>query len=473
MAIVVLQVYWLYTSYIEQKARFNADIESALSATEIHMMIDKALIGSSNQFSQSQDANRVSQALGQVLSKLNLNDGGSGGNEKDTMIITMSAQRDPALLDSAPSDGVLTRSTITKSEQGLSMSPGNMEAPNRSIALAQSKELFASELNKRQIRTPFELAIKTSTNTFVASTIDSSKFERIPIKSSNETAAIPFLPNGERLQAAFPDANLYLLRRMAWTLSITFLLIIICGCSFGFMLVSFFRQKRLSDIRNDFLNNMTHELKTPISSVSLAMELMQSEQASGRSKEEYITIAQHELKRLTMLVDKILKMAAFDRAEIRLSKERFEVEAWAQEVITNMKPLLESSSAMVSLKVSPEHLHIHGDKTHLTNVLQNLIDNAIKYNESPSPSIRVEVLGNQQKTSIIVADNGKGIPGQYLSKVFDKFFRVPAGNRHDVKGYGLGLSYVKSVIDLHGGSVGVVSQEGVGSTFTIIIPQDD
>lgn len=460
LAIVALQIYWLVTSFSEQKARFKADIESALTATAVHMLVTHMTPERGNA--------SLTQA---AYTTVSFDWGNFAGQGNDTQIIG----NDTVII-------AVTRDISTQqkgrlpTEQRVYTAPemsgnGLADTSGRRVQLVACQNTFRKELLKRQIQVPFELAIIGQNNQWIIATTDSAHFAHIPIKSGNKLDAIPFLPTNDRLQAAFPDANLYLLRRMAWTLSITTLLILICGLSFGYLLHYFFRHKRLSDIRNDFLNNMTHELKTPVTAVSVAMELMQTSSAQGRPKQDYIAMAQKELGRLTMLVDKILKMAAFDREEITLHREVFDAATWAAQTVEHMRPILDNLGATVTLTIQPQTLQIYADRTHLTNVLQNLLENALKYNKRPAPTIVVQLQMNAHSLTISVKDDGIGIPAVYLEKVFDRFFRVPTGDRHDVKGYGLGLSYVKSIVSLHGGNVEVISKEGVGSTFTIAIPQ--
>jgi signal transduction histidine kinase len=236
----------------------------------------------------------------------------------------------------------------------------------------------------------------------------------------------------------------------------------------------FFKQKRMADIRNDFLNNMTHELKTPISSVAIALEMIQDERhkLSDEKKRDYARIAQGELKRLTLLVEKVLKMAAFDKGEIQIKREHFQASSWLQDILASMRPVFETAGAQVNISVDPEALQLYADKTHITNILTNLVENALKYNDKPEPVINIAIGEEGNDTVLSVTDNGRGIPAAYVSKVLDKFFRVPAGDQHDIKGYGLGLSYVKAAVELHGGTIAVKSALGQGSTFTIHLPKN-
>ena len=178
------------------------------------------------------------------------------------------------------------------------------------------------------------------------------------------------------------------------------------------------------------------------------------------------------MQRLTMLIDRVLKMAAFDHNEVAPVKARLSVSDLVQTVISNLHTLIENAGVEVTVKTTSDTLTVSGDKEQLTHALQNLLENAIKYNDKPMPLIGFDIKGDDSGVTISLADNGKGIPQAFIAKVFDKFFRVPSGDVHDIKGYGLGLSYVKAIATLHGGTVTVSSKEKEGSVFTLFLPNN-
>ncbi len=470
--IVALQAYWLWTSYTDQRNRFNADVENAMVATMVKQSFTGPLMGgASDKFSII-----FNEGLGDVLatisSKLprdmkklsnlhiNIGDTTGLGHLTDSVGAALSPASNNA--DSA----------FAAFAKNLAENMKKAPKPSMLQMLAGARKRLTMELNRRGIYTPFEIALLDSNNHFVTATTDTARFAGIPVKSALSSYDINDAMAGYQFQSAFPDANLHLLRRMGWTLSVTALLILLCAVSFTLLLRLFFRQKRLSDIRSDFLNNMTHELKTPIASVSVALELMQDTRRSvpEAARQEYLSIAQGELKRLTMLVEKVLKMAAFEKSEIRIAPESFLATSWLADVVASLRPVLEAADAQLTTRVQPELLLLWADRTHLTNVLQNLLENALKYTDKPVPQVEVRIYQENGMATLEVSDNGKGIPAAYVDRVFDKFFRVPTGDRHDTKGYGLGLSYVKAVAELHGGTVRVVSTPGAGSAFFVRLP---
>ncbi|RYY10111.1 MAG: HAMP domain-containing histidine kinase, partial [Chitinophagaceae bacterium] len=232
------------------------------------------------------------------------------------------------------------------------------------------------------------------------------------------------------------------------------------------------QQRRLTQLKNDFISNITHELKTPIATVSVAVEAMKSFNALADPKrtEEYLTISANELQRLSMLVDKVLKLSMFEKQEIELKKESFDLKQLIEEVVASMRLQFEKYRATVEMDLPAIPVLFIADRHHVTSVIYNLLDNALKYSNT-APLLMVRLHETETETIFSVEDNGKGIPAEYRDKVFDKFFRVPTGDQHNVKGYGLGLSYVAYVIERHDGNISLRSEEGIGSTFTVTFPK--
>jgi signal transduction histidine kinase len=258
---------------------------------------------------------------------------------------------------------------------------------------------------------------------------------------------------------------------MFWLLLATVLLVGCTSYCFGYMLHTILKQKKLSEIKNDFINNMTHELKTPITTVSAAVQALQHFDAlrdTARTR-SYLDMAEKQLQRLSGLVEKVLDTAASEKEELVLHPEKVNLAELLEEVV-NIHKLNASKPVSFDIYISLPDPEIMADKTHLGNALSNLVDNAIKYSkEKAEISIRCRKQGND--LMIRIRDKGIGIPKAYQHNIFEKFFRVPTGNLHDVKGFGLGLSYVRSVITRHHGTIRVQSEEGKGTEFIIILPQ--
>ncbi len=265
-----------------------------------------------------------------------------------------------------------------------------------------------------------------------------------------------------------------LLSKIAWQMFFSVLMLAIAITSFVFLYKHLKAQHRLTAIKNDFISNITHELKTPIATVHVAIEALQNFGVASdpvRSK-EYLNIGAAELQRLSLLVDKVLKLSMFENKEIALNKENFNLKQIATEVIDTMKLQIDKLHAKVNFECTGTDFLMYADRIHITSVLYNLLDNALKYSKE-NPEINVAINEFSNYVEITVKDNGIGIAPAYKNKIFDKFFRVPTGNVHNTKGYGLGLSYVNDIIKRHHGFIHVDSQEGIGSSFKIQLPKGE
>ncbi|MBE7171891.1 MAG: HAMP domain-containing histidine kinase [Williamsia sp.] len=275
-------------------------------------------------------------------------------------------------------------------------------------------------------------------------------------------------------QLLLTDTRSYLLKKIS--LPILFSVLLIGTTLFSFLILyrNLLRQRRLTEMKNEFISNISHELKTPIATVGVAIEALKSFHAldDPQKTREYLDISSNELQRLGLLVDKVLKLSLFERKQMQLNKESFDFKELIQEVLGSMKPLFNKQAAEVSFNWKEDDFMIQADKLHLTSVVYNLVDNALKYS-GDAPRVQLDLSRQKDVFKLSVTDNGIGIEKEYRSKVFDKFFRVPTGNRHQVKGYGLGLSYVSEIIRRHMGYVQVVSEPGHGSSFIVMIPIEE
>lgn len=263
----------------------------------------------------------------------------------------------------------------------------------------------------------------------------------------------------------------YMFAKLKMPVLFSLLLVGITIFSFVLLYRNMIKQHRLAELKNEFISNITHELKTPIATVGVAIEALKNFNAidDAERTKEYLDISQNELQRLNLLVDKVLKLAVFEKKEIELKKEWFDCRQLADEVMNSMKLQFEKCHAKVNLETEGDNFTIEADKLHITSVIYNLLDNALKYSKE-NPVITVRLKAKEQHIELSVEDNGIGIPAEYKGKVFDKFFRVPTGDKHNAKGYGLGLSYVSEVIKRHHGFITVDSEFGKGSIFTAYIP---
>jgi len=273
------------------------------------------------------------------------------------------------------------------------------------------------------------------------------------------------------LSIFFPNQNKYLLRTMWLLLTISTMFILVIIFSFSFTVSTIIRQKKVSEIKNDFINNMTHELKTPISTISLACQALGDPDIKSREGivDNYINVIADENIRLAMVVENVLRTAVMDKGELKLKIVDINVNEVVDQVLQNMKIQLEQRGGSFITDLQATNTLIEADKIHLTNVVFNLVDNALKYTEK-IPVIKVGTRNEAQGIVVFVEDNGIGISKDNQKKIFDKLYRVPTGNVHNVKGFGLGLSYVKAIVDKHNGWIKVKSEPSKGSRFEILIP---
>ncbi len=274
------------------------------------------------------------------------------------------------------------------------------------------------------------------------------------------------------LNIYFPKRSGYLLKQTGLSIIPTIILTGFLIGIFVYTILVIFRQKKLSNIKNDFINNMTHELKTPISTISLASQMLQDGSiANTPTMIDHVSkVINQESKRLSFQVEKVLQMAVFNEGKLKFKFKEFDVNKMINTVVSNFELRVKSKNGTLKANVADGILMMKGDEVHVTNVIFNLLDNAVKYSKD-IPEIEVSTESNNGNVIISVKDNGIGISKDHHAQIFDRFFRVPTGNVHNVKGFGLGLSYVKKIVDSHEGKIKVDSAINKGTKFSIIFPQ--
>lgn len=339
--------------------------------------------------------------------------------------------------------------------------------------------LFLHQVLKRTLQDqgidlPYTVSINENRFAFDPATGDDI---HVSVPKNRSTHQVVLYPNGQIanqtfLNLVFPDQSSFLLKSI-WREAAGSLLFsgIILLC-FGLTVKTIVRQKRLSEMKNDFINNMTHELKTPIATIGLAAETLsrQKESLDPDFVSRYTGIILEENNRINRQVERVLQAAQFDRNEIQLDLQPVDLNEILDQAISHFQLQVENRGGNIlsNFEGTPS---IEGDSQHLTNVVSNLLDNANKY--SPDmPTISVTTKVSPTHVHIIVSDQGKGIPDSMQEEIFTRFYRVSTRDLHEVKGFGLGLSYVKEVVEAHGGQIGVKSKVGKGSIFTIVLPRN-
>lgn len=333
----------------------------------------------------------------------------------------------------------------------------DVDALQDSLRINEIERAYVRKLAEQNLEVPFTI-----------SRVKTNEDENEPRRFNEVTLGFA---NPVTYQLTLGDTGPLLLKRISAAILFSVFLVGFTILSFLLLYRNLIRQKKLADIKNEFISNITHELKTPIATVSVAIEALRSFGASlnPQKSKEYLDISANELQRLSLLVDKVLKLSMFEKKEIELRYEPLNMRQLVDEVTSSMRLQFEKKNAQVTVK-SEGDTCVEGDRLHLVSVLFNLLDNALKYSSS-EPEISILIRDAGTNLQLVVTDNGIGIPQEYHHRIFEKFFRVPHGNVHDAKGYGLGLSYVSHVIEKHKGTIEVDSLEGEGSRFLITLPK--
>ena len=288
------------------------------------------------------------------------------------------------------------------------------------------------------------------------------------------SAKLPWKTDGHYFTVVFPNVMAKTIEEPTEFISpwiYVTIIVVLVMIFFGYTITVILRQKRLSEVKTDFINNMTHELKTPISTIGLSSEmLMRTDFTNEPEKlQRYASIIFKENKRLENQVERVLNVAKLDKEELTLKKEDVDVHELLTEAKENFDINQLEQGGSIQLELQAGTPVIHADPVHVTNVVYNLLDNAVKYCDK-KPVINVKTVNDKKGLQIEITDNGIGMKREDLKMIFDKFYRVPTGNLHNVKGFGLGLYYVKLIIDSHGGKIDVKSKPGEGTTFSVFLP---
>jgi len=443
--IVAFQAYWLNKNYREEKRLFT--IRTNLLFRETLMKLQTARLH-----------------LDSAKVKIIKNDGPVAVPGKSAMIVVSLNHNDTLRKDGQDS----TRSFFYRQE---AWDGGNkvydfltiIDSLQDSITVREVESAYTAALTREGIHIPF----------IITTTKASRKPPGFPPELDDNKVLIGF--SRPILYQANPaeDPAWYLIRKISPQIFFSLLLVGVTIFSFLLLYRNWQKQRKLTLLKNDFISNITHELKTPIATVSVAVEALRNFNAlqDPVRTREYLDISAGELQRLSLLVDKVLKLSMFERQEIELKNDHFDLQSLMEDVVASMRLQLEKYEARLTLSAQGSDFRLRADKLHITSVIFNLLDNALKYTPA-HPLIQVELLEDREIVAFSVTDNGIGIPAAYRSRIFEKFFRVPTGDRHNVKGYGLGLSYVAYVLQRQGGAIHVESREGAGSRFTVKIPRN-
>ena len=339
------------------------------------------------------------------------------------------------------------------------------------VNFMQLEEDIRLELQNNGITLPYHFTVSTADGREVYRCMDYDE------KGSEDAYSQTLFQNDPAskmgvVRIHFPDVDKYIYSSVRFMIpAVIFTLVLLV--TFMFTIIVIFRQKRYSEIKNDFINNMTHELKTPISSISLAAQMLSDESVtkSPQMQKHLGTVINDESKRLRFLVEKVLQMSMFDRKTVSFKKKELDINELLEQTASSFSLRVEHTGGKIYTEIEAVNSAIYVDEVHFQNAITNLMDNAVKYRQPDKPvDIHIRTWNEGGKLCFSIADNGQGIKREDVKKIFDKFYRVHTGNVHDVKGFGLGLAYVKKIINLHDGDIRCESELGKGSKFTITLP---
>jgi two-component system phosphate regulon sensor histidine kinase PhoR len=332
--------------------------------------------------------------------------------------------------------------------------------------------LIRKELKEQGINTQYEYGVFSKSRYLMAI----QKTGKYPEQLLNESYSIGLFPNdvmGEinYLLLYFPHKSRFLISQLWLLLAISIVLVLIIIFSFGYSIWTILRQKKLSELKNDFINNMTHEFKTPISTISLACEALEDKDIakSEEAVSNYVDIIRQENSRLRNMAERILQSASLEKGKIAMKKEEVDMHKIINNALNNIRLQVGKRGGKIEIQFEAKQHIVLGDRVHLTNVIYNLLDNANKYSPE-SPKICIRTQSTYSEINISIKDQGIGISKANQKKVFDKLYRVPTGNIHNVKGFGLGLGYVKAVVENHNGRIKLESELQKGTKFDIYLP---
>ncbi|RAJ10828.1 two-component system phosphate regulon sensor histidine kinase PhoR [Chitinophaga skermanii] len=345
------------------------------------------------------------------------------------------------------------------------------------------RAMIDSALRKQKIKAEYEFGIESITPFGNTVKVASRNFPRLRAELDSSVYLAPFVSpivrdlseltdSPDVITIIVPKPNLLKSLGLMIVGNVLFTIIIIAA--FSLTVRTMFSQKKLSEIKSDFINNMTHELKTPLATISLAIDAIGNEKVmDNKDKIRYFSgIIKEENKRMNRQVETILQSAQLEKDELEMKKTVIDVHQLINKTVDNLQLQLDNKSGKVELQLDAHQPIISADEVHFSNLIFNLLDNAIKYSKEEGLLIKIQTQNTRKSLQITIADNGIGMSKDTVSRIFEKFYRAHTGNVHNVKGFGLGLAYVKAIVDAHKGKIKVESTIGKGSKFILEFPQD-
>ncbi len=472
-----IQLYWINYSLELNESKFDQNVFSALSnvaaqleridqvrqSTDILSLYGETISIDWDEVARSpyssHDYSVTANVLGRllqldtssILSPANLLEGGiwsvGAGSLRDTM--ALEERIDPATLDQLLEVEFENRNFQTDYHYGV---------------FSEKENTFVIDDGKFSVAIGFGEASRVDIENGILSSLANSRYRVRLFVGNQKSPGSLIIHFPERSRFIWEDTWVTLLGSILFTA-----LILFC---FGYTVYVIFRQKRLSEMKSDFINNMTHEFKTPIATISLAVDSINSPRISSDTTkvQRFANVIKQENQRMLSQVEKVLQMALIDKKKFGLKLVEVDMHQMIEDCIQNFVFLVQQKQGSITVSLNANNPRIEGDKMHLENIVNNLLDNAYKYSPE-KPEIKVRTFDTSEGIEIWVSDNGVGLTAEEQRNIFDKFYRVHTGNLHDVKGFGLGLTYVKAMMMAHKGTIDVESTPGKGSTFILNFPR--
>jgi len=452
IGLMAIQSYWIKNTIAVKEAGFVRSVNEALTTVVYNLERYEA----ANQFNNREDYMQQRQQWMESMDSIN-----------KYIFDNPDAMANPWDLNSFFQKSMIAQDVLTSMMNDYR----NLPIENR-IQVDILDSIITSELKIRGIQTEFEFGVFSPIRNFMPI----QKTGKYPKELLNKSFSYVLFPsdmtsNPNYLMLYFPNEKRFLVTQLWQTLSISIFLIIVIILSFAYTLITILKQKKISEMKNDFINNMTHEIKTPIATISLACEAL-SDKDINKSEtvyNNYIHVINEENKRLGNLTERILQSAKLEKGQIILKIEEINIHEIITDAIKNIKLQVENRNGKILTHFNATNPILMADKVHITNVIFNLLDNANKYTLS-NPKIVISTENSYSGLLISVKDNGTGINKANQKKIFEKLYRVPTGNIHNVKGFGLGLSYVKAIVEQHEGKITLESELNEGTNFIIYLP---
>ncbi len=449
IGLVIIQSYWIKNTITVKEAVFVRDVNTAMS--NIVQQLER--IETANQLKKRDDLYKDRQEWLESLDS--------------------TSRADNAQLSGDWSLGKVMRQSFLAQDIILGMMNSTRNLPiEKRISVSVLDSIINLELKSKSVNTEYEFGVFSPMRNLMSI----QKTGKYPKELLQNSFSIPLFPNdmfGNRdyLMVYFPHEKKFLISQLKSTLFISIILVLVIIFSFYYSVMTVFRQKKLSEMKNDFINNMTHEFKTPISTISLACEALKDKDIvkSGAVYDSYINMIDEENSRLGSMAERILQSARLEKDKIALNKEEVDVHEIILEAMKNIQLQVEKKEGKIMTQLNAKNHIFQADKVHLTNVIFNLLDNAGKYTPE-NPEIVIKTENSYSGIIITVKDNGIGISKSNQKKIFEKLYRVPTGNIHNVKGFGLGLNYVKAIVEAHRGKITLESELNKGTKFIITLP---